>query len=302
MTSSDINYIVYAPSFDENVGGNIFQHELVHALNQSGEDARIWRMGSDDIYKPGLRTRLKRWFEPESYRFRTSDALDTPIATKQHIGPNTVVVYPELIMGNPLGVKHVARWLLYTPGKKHPYQFGDNEMYFRVDEFADLPELTGGAPDLFLWKVNRTYQNQNRTDRKGVCFIVRKWGDGPRHAVTEGAIQIDGKSHEEINEIFNQCEVFYSYDDATMYSQYAAVAGCLSVVLPSGDPSRDEMLANHTLGRYGIAYGFEEDRLVHAAATRDKVIDLLLERERAGQRSVDKFIEITKARVLTDAD
>ena len=207
-------------------------------------------------------------------------------------------MYPELTLGNPLNAPHVARWLLYTPGKRHPFEFGENEMYFRVDEFADLPELTGGAPDLFLWTVNRTYRNENRPDRKGACFIVRKWGDGPRHPITEGAIQLDGKSHEEINEIFNQCEVFYSYDDATMYSQYAAVAGCLSVVLPSGDASRDDMLANHMLGRFGIAYGLEDSKLTHAAATREKVIDLLLEREREGQRSVDRFVEITKARVL----
>ena len=170
-------------------------------------------------------------------------------------------------------------------------------MYFRVDEFADLPELTGGAPDLFMWKVNRTYRNENRPDRSGACFIVRKWRDGPRHPLTENAIQVDGMSHEEINEVFNRCDTFYSYDDATMYSQYAAICGCLSIVLPTGDGSRDQMLANHMLGRYGIAYGLEEEKLEHARATRHKVLDLLLEREAEGERTVDRFIELTKARV-----
>jgi hypothetical protein len=168
-------------------------------------------------------------------------------------------------------------------------------VYFKVDEFADLPEVTGGAPDLFLWKVNRTYRNENRPDRKGACFIVRKWGDGPRHPVTDGAIQIDKLSHEAINDIFNRCDTFYSYDDATMYSQYAAVCGCLSVVIPSGDASRDVMLSNHMLGRYGIAYGLGDDKIAHAHATRDKVLDLLLEREAEGERTVDDFILRTRA-------
>lgn len=297
MSFPDVNYVVYAPSYNENSGGTIFLHELVHAINMRGLNAALWPM--TDVYKQSRSTLLKRIFRPKP--FLTDPALNTPIATKSQITPNTIAIYPELVMGNPLGAAHVARWLLYTPGKRHPFEFGENEMYFRVDEFADLPDLTGGAPDLFLWKVNRTYENQQRPDRKGACFIVRKWGDGPRHPVTEGAIQIDGMSHAEINDVFNRCEVFYSYDDATMYSQYAAVTGCLSVVLPSGNARRDDMLADHMLGRYGIAYGLEDEKLAHAKATQHKVIELLLERERAGQRSVDNFIEITRQRILNAA-
>lgn len=294
MSSSETNYIIYAPSFNENSGGTIFLHELAHALNSRGEKAGMWPMAP--VYSKGIKGRIKNALRPAPYK--TNTALNTPMAKESDIGPNTVVVYPELVLGNPLNAAHVARWLLYTPGKKHPFKFDSDEMYFRVDEFADLPDLTGGAPDLFLWTVNSTYKNENRPDRKGACFIVRKWADGPRHPITEGAIQLDGLSHAEINEIFNQCEVFYSYDDATMYSQYAAVAGCLSVVLPSGDDKRDAMLSDHMLGRYGIAYGLEDEKLAHAKATQDKVIDLLLERESEGQRSVDSFIEITKGQVL----
>lgn len=294
MVTPDINYIIYAPSYNENSGGTIFQHALVNALNARGEKASLWPMAP--IYPQSIKNKVKRALRPKPYL--TNDQLNTPVATKADLGPNTVVVYPEIVLGNPLGAKHVARWLLYTPGKRHPFKFEKNEMFFRVDEFADLPDLTGGAPDLFLWTVNPAYKNENRPDRKGACFIVRKWGDGPRHPITEGAIQLDGMSHAQINEIFNKCEVFYSYDDATMYSQYAAVAGCLSVVLPSGDDKRDSMLSSHTLGKYGIAYGLEDEKLEHAAATKDKVIGLLIEREREGQRSVDGFLRITQERVF----
>jgi hypothetical protein len=295
MAGTDVNYIVNAPTYDENRGGTIFLHELVNALNERGERAALWPI--HNVYDVGMRRKIKNFFGIDKPEFRTSPALDTPMATRADLAPSSVVVYPEIVRGNPLGAKHVARWLLYTPGKRHPYEFGPDEMFFRVDEFADLPEVTGGAPDLFLWKVNPVYRNENRPDRSGACFIVRKGGDLPRQPVTEGAIQIDGKSHEEINEIFNRCETFYSYDDATMYSQYAAVCGCLSVVIPSGDASRDETVSNHMLGRYGIAYGFEDEKIRHALATRDKVLDLLLERERAGQRTVDAFVAATKARV-----
>jgi hypothetical protein len=293
MTDPKINFIVCAPPFNENSGGTIFLHELANSLNRRGENAKLWPM--TPIRKPGLRRKFERALRGNPYR--TSPDLNTPVATRADVTDATVAVYPEVQLGNPVQARHVARWLLYTPGKRNPYQFGDDEMYFRVDEFADMPELTGGAPDLFMWKVNRTYRNENRPDRSGTCFIVRKWGDGPRPPLPENAIQLDGMSHEEINEVFNRCETFYSYDDATMYSQYAAICGCLSVVLPSGEGSRDQMLANHMLGRYGIAYGLEEEKIAHAIATRDKVLDLLLEREREGERTVDRFIELTKATV-----
>lgn len=294
MSEPKVNYIVQAPSFYEASGGRIFLHELVHALNMRGEDAKLVPM--DPVIKMSKRKRLKRLLtggEP----FKTNPELNTPVGTKADVGPNTVVMYPEIVLGNPLNARFVARWLLYQPGGNHPYEFTENEMYFRVDEFADDPELTGGAPDLFMWKVNRTYRNENRPDRKGACFMVRKGTHVPRHPITEDAIKVDGLTHEELNEIFNQCDTFYSYDDATMYSQYAAVAGCLSVVLPSGDASRDAMLENHMMGRYGIAYGLEPEKLEHARATQHKVIDLLNEREAAGQRTVDNFIRITKAEV-----
>ncbi len=293
MSSPDLNYIVCAPSFNPNSGGTIFLHQLVHALNARGERAAVWPMPR--VYEPGRLVKLKEYFFAR--KFETSSDLNTPVATKADVTPNTVAVYPEITQGNPLGARHVARWLLYTPGKKHPFDFGDDELFFRVDEFADLPDVTGGATDLFMWTVNRTYQNEQRADRKGACFIVRKGDKLERHKVTEDAIQVDGMTHEEINEIFNSCEVFYSYDDATMYSQYAAVCGCLSVVLPSNDPDRDGMLANHMLGRYGIAYGLEEEKIAHAKATQHQVIDLLNEREREGERTVDRFIEITRAEV-----
>lgn len=293
MADKQYAYLVVAPSYTPDSGGTIFLHKLVHALNLRGERAALVPM--ERSYKSGLASRVRQLFDRPVYR--TNPVLDTPVAGAGDVSPHTVAVYPEMVLGNPLNAPHVARWLLYTPGKRHPYSFGPDDMFFRVDAFADLPEVTGGAPDLFLWDVNPSYRNENRPDRAGACFLVRKWQDGPRHPVTEGAIQIDGKSHAEINEIFNRCDTFYSYDDATMYSQYAAVCGCLSVVIPSGDATRDAMLSRHMLSRYGVAYGLDAAQLAHARRTRHKVLDHLRAREEAGARTVDRFLEITRRQV-----
>lgn len=295
MPDNKLIYIINAPSFDPDSGGTIFMHELAHALNGLGEDAKLWPMAP--IYKQGIRATIKNFLSPKPYL--TDPDLDTPLATKADLkNQNAVVVYPEIVLGNPLGVKNVVRWLLYKPGDQHPYRFTENEMFFRVFEKADLVELTGGAPDLFLWKVNRSYQNEGRPDRKGTAFIVRKGHRKPRLPETEhpDAIDITGMSHAEVNDVFNRCDRFYSYDEATMYSQFAAICGCLSIIVPGEHKDREVWARNHELGRYGVAYGTEPAELEHARSTRDDLIALLREKEQAGLETVKHFVELTHGR------
>jgi len=283
-----MHFIVVAPSYSEDSGGTIFLHELVNALNALGETAALSPM--KPVYTPSRRQRMKAAIFPE--KFQTAPGLNTPIAKPGDVTNKTIVVYPELVQGNPLGAKNVVRWLLYTPGVQHPYSFGPDELFVRVAPFADLPELTGGAPDMFLWKVNRTYRNENRPDRSGACFMVRKWDDGPRHAVTDNARQVDGMSHAELNEVFNQCDTFYTYDDATMYSHFAAICGCLSVVIPTGDAERTKVVENQALNKFGIAYDLSEDAFARARATQGQLLELLHERENAGLQSVKNMVEL----------
>ncbi len=297
VASGGLRYIVNAPSFNPDSGGTIFMHELVHTLNEQGEDAYLWPMAP--ISRQGTRARIRTMFRPVPYTL--NPALNTPIATRQNLkAKNTAVIYPEIVPGNPLKVKNVIRWLLYKPGDQHPYRFTENEMFFRVFEKADLPKLTGGAPDLFLYKINRSYRNEHHPARQGVCYTVRKGHRKPRIAETEdpAAINIEGLTHEEINDVFNRCDVFYSYDEATMYSQFAALCGCLSVVIPGEHLNRKEWSRENELGQYGVAYGLEPSELAHARNTQSQLLELLRTKEKAGLDTVQQFIELTQQRFL----
>lgn len=297
MSGSGLVYIINAPSFDPDSGGTIFLHELAHTLNTLGEQARLWPMAP--VFKQGIRARIKSAIRPPI--FQCDPDLNTPLATKADLQrSDAVVIYPEIVLGNPLGIKNVVRWLLYKPGDQHPYRFTENEMFFRVFEKADMPEMTGGAPDLFLWKVNRSYRNENRSNRKGVAYIVRKGHRKPRLPETDhpDAIDIEGMTHEQINDVFNRCDRFYAYDEATMYSQFAAICGCLSIIVPGEHEDRAAWARNHELGQYGVAYGTTPSELDHAATTRDDLIALLEDKEKAGIETVKRFVTLTRARFL----
>lgn len=267
-------------------------HNLVHELNCLGEKAFLWK--AQPIYKQGRRQRLRSWLSPEP--MTTNPVLDTPVARQKDLTENSIVVYPELVQGNPLRAQHVVRWLLYKPGLLHPYSFGSDELFFRAGAVSDLPELTGGAPDLYLWKINPAYRDENRPNRKGTAYMVRKGKEKPRIPETESenAIQVDGMSHKQLNEVFNDCDTFYSYDEATMYSQFAAICGCTSVVVPGMFGSREEWVAKHPKGKYGIAYGNTPAELEHARTTRHLLLEDLRKKEEAGLATVSDFVKLTR--------
>lgn len=300
MKNTERNYLIVTWPWSETNGGVMFLHQLAHTLNQMGERALLWRIGP--IKKRMSPREWLHYFRHYEWRMKTNPDLDTPIARRRDLTRNSVVVYPELLPGNPLGAKNVVRWLLYRPGLAHPYEFGKDEMFFRVDKIMDLPELTGGAPDLYLWKINPAYRNENRPDRKGACYLLRKGFQKPRIPETEAAdaICVDGMSHEQMNDVFNRCEVFYSYDEATMYSQFAAISGCTSVVVPGLFPSREAWVAEHPNGRYGIAYGSDPSEMEHARATRHLLIENMRKREAEGVETVRRFIDLTHRRFWPD--
>lgn len=298
MAKKRRNYIIYTWPWNENSGGVIFMHNLCHQLNLMGEQAYLRRATS--VYKLGPRSWIKYMLKRGA--MKTNPALNTPLARSKDLNSESIVVYAEITLGNPLGLKNVVRWLLYKPGLAHPFKFGENEMFFKAGEMCDIEEITGGAPDLYLWQINPAYRNENRPDRKGVCYIVRKGSKKPRIAETESpeAICVDQMSHEEMNEIFNRCDTFYSYDEATMYSQFAAICGCTSIVVPGLFSSRSEWVANHPNGRYGIAYGNSDSELEHARATRHLLIDDMQKRETSSLDTVKNFIDITKEKFWAD--
>jgi hypothetical protein len=283
-------YVVCAPSYREDSGGTIFLHQLVHVLNALGEKALLVPM--EPIDNISIRSKITRYFYPE--KFVVSSDLNTPVARKRDIDDNTIVVYPEVVLGNPLKASKVARWLLYKPGLLRPYKFGTDEIFFKAADGCDLIEETGGAHTLFLWKVNKAYENRNFQDRSGSCYIVRKGEGKTRIPQTFDSLQIDGLDHDEIATIFNKCKTFYSYDEATMFSQYAAICGCDSIVIPGLFRSREEWIENHELGKYGVAYGVDD--LDHARETRSLLVEMLKEKEIQGIETVKKFVHLTKSK------
>lgn len=285
---------MWAPPYSESSGGQICLHHLVHLLNQIGREAYLWPVQANRPYST-VKDRVKARFRS----YHRSPRLNTPLASKAMVrSGDNVVIYPEMVLGNPLKAKRVVRWLLYKPGLRWSYEFGDDDMFFAAADFFDLPSVTGGAQQLSVWSVNPAYKNGGSTERAGLCYLIRKGGSKPRRAETSdpSAICIDGLSHEKINTVFNACETFISYDEASMFSLYAAVCGCTSIVVPGEFSDRGSWASSHELFRYGVAYGFSQREIEHARSTKDNVAKVLAAHEAGSVESVESFASLVEAR------
>jgi hypothetical protein len=302
--------VVYASPFDETEGGSIVCHRLVDRLNRMGENAYVYpramqfRFAKLPKFMP--RTRLRAWYRDKiaphkaQKNFRVNPDFETPIADKK-ILKEAIVVYSETVHGNPLKSKRVVRWLLHKPGFFRPsVRFGLNELtYFYNPEFAE--GVVGVDQENLLrisWLRSDVYFDRKLPNRSGACRLIRKGKYAGLSEIPEDndAILIDGMTHEETAEVFNKTKVLYSHDPFTQYMIYAAMCGCIPVVIPQLDKALHDQLTNRREPRWGIAYGEEE--IGWALKTRGKLLDKIFKEQESENELLKAFVERLGERFL----
>lgn len=294
-------FLIVARSFNENSGGNIALHKLCDQINRVGASAFLlpfvdnYEISSNNFVKPILK--VIRENVEKLLPFRVDDALLTPVLHKLPMDINCgnwIVVYPEVVFGNPLRAKHVVRWFLHHPGHiTGAIYYGDNELYFRYhsgirryqSQFSRLSET---ELTMVHYPLNLYNEEGVSPVRKGTAYCIRK-GIGKKivHDLTD-SILIDGKSHKDIAAIFKRVKRFISYDVYTAYSRFAVLCGCESVVIPDNGVNEDEWLPDPR-DRYGVSYGFEN--LEKSKLTINLLAEQMVSEQSKNLHNVSSFIE-----------
>jgi len=254
---SSKNILFAGHKFDHNTGGVMVHYELCKILNEYGINAKIYCT--------------------EKIQNHVCNAYynnDFPI------GDSTVVIYSELIRGNPFNAKYSVRWILAPLGSLSEstiyldYNKQDLVYYFNSElKFIENPDKMGTVykllATLYIYpKIKQT----NFNPRHGTCFTYRK-----RHIHKSGIIHIHPPDSFEINhyhsqdnmiDFFNQYKYFISYDPLTFITIMAALCGCISIVHKVDGLSKldwikttaaNEYIKHKGLDNlYGIAYGMED--------------------------------------------
>jgi tetratricopeptide (TPR) repeat protein len=185
-----MRYVIVAPAYTRRSAGIVVLHELQKWLIRYGKDAMI--MHFNDPYA---------------------------------IEDDDIVVYPEIISGNPLRAKRVVRYILNEPGK-----LGGDKEYDKSEILVAYTEYFSRHSNgvyLEIPIIEEFFTNKGY-ERTINCFWVGK-GENTNHPATIGCIEITYQwpaNRRELAELLNKTRIFYSYDDCTHLLTEAMLCGC----------------------------------------------------------------------------
>jgi len=190
----------------------------------------------------------------------------------------SIVIYCEGTIGNPLKTNYCIRWLLSPMGLNVPQNYyinwnrNDLVYYFNYElRFDNNIELFNRIKLLPIIMLDPVFINYNKNRNNKSCHTFRKSHIYKKiiniHPIDSYEITRNF-THTELASIFNEYSYFYSYDTLTFLTILAALCGCISIVYPIEGVSKYEWLKktacypyikyNNLDNLYGIAYGVDD--------------------------------------------
>ncbi|WP_409488666.1 glycosyltransferase [Pseudomonas promysalinigenes] len=277
-------YYIMAPDYRRSSAGIRVLHMLCDALMRAGQEAYIAAKGMH----PGLMTPL---------------LTDTVVALHKAQGVEPIVVYPEVVDGNPFKGNVVVRYLLNRPGflnNVRPY--ADTDVLFSYTRELLQPGMEEDRV-LYMPAVDLSIfcppsDSHSRIPGK-VCYYRGRKSQVEIDPALLGddAVEITGQSPgswEELAALFQSCEYFYCTEPSGLAAE-AALCGCVAVILPNAYAPKP--ISHHENNCYGVAWGNSEESLQQARASMPLLRESLLQHQRTFWSALDHFIVVTQEAV-----
>jgi len=272
-TNSKIKIVIYTRPFDILCGGIVALHHLAKIIN--------------DFEHPNIYAKL---FVYNNLKY--DNIFCNQFETVDEINDNTVVIYPEVISGNPLNSKNVIRWILLSLGIEMPINHYIN---WGLKSLTDSISTDGSNNLIYQWEsiqntipqlsvpwFNPIFKNTNQPRTK-TCYLIKKGlmlHKEIKFMHDEDSICIDNMNLEEKSVVFNQCTHFYCYDPNTAYMIFAVSCGCIAILYPVDNVSKSKYFKNKIFNKNnkiynaGIAYGNSCSEIEYAEKTINNGIDM----------------------------
>lgn len=275
-------YYIWAPDYRKNSAGIRALHQLCHVLNQRGEEAYI---AFGNVTLPQLRT-------PKL----------TKTIVEEHFltGRTPIVLYPEVVHGNPFKAPLVARWMLNKPGHLGgDSDYHEDEILFHFDEWIVPTELKEKSYRLTTVAVNPNIFNTGKieTRRKGQCYFANKYlafgGKIPTDLSHAKSLCLDvSLSQDELADIFRSTEVLYCFEQSSIIPE-ALACGCPVLLVPSPYwPANETARFAHVPG---VAIYGEKDALAKANCTIANYPERAREFHRWCEETIEQFIVVSQS-------
>ena len=291
-----MNFVIYTPHYDPESGGIMVLYKLYSLLNKHGHTAKIWNWTKIHSHENRIiNGKISAgYFIPSTISKVDIECPYLINIAKEIDIQDSVVIYPEIIEGNPLRAKRVVRWLLNKPGAiMGTASYGLDELIIYYSEhFLPFGAKANHRHQLKLFEHREDlYKDIKPIKRSNCYFMVRKGGDTPLTYHPPGSIQVDGLRHRELAPLFQTAELFISYDLHTAYSAFASICGCDSVVVPRTGMTKEQWKSGKDVSEMnGIAYGLED--IQRARNTRPDLLHGFRQIETNNYSQVTNFLQL----------
>ena len=210
-----MKFLIWAWDYGTDSGGGIALHRLAHNLVQLGHDATL----TCSHTAPGWAGRTRQ---------------------TQRCLHEEIMIYPEIVEGNPFRGERVVRWLLNKPGFFGPGNgdgvYGENDLIMTWDERYSVGYTVAGK--LTAWRDLAHFRDYHRL-RAGTCSLVRKGKMSQLlHPLDPDAFCIDDYARRGgdnyLIDVFNRVESFTCYDDNSLIPTLAHLCGVPRIWIANG--------------------------------------------------------------------
>lgn len=268
-------FAIWSPRYNGASGGIMSLHKLGNVLLELGH--RVYIIARDKA----------DW---------SRAALTPNLNNIRHLDP--IVIYPEIVRGNPLRGRRVVRWLLNTPGVcggDGIYAWDDRIFLWHPSYQSDKTFPALGL--LHAKDFHLDYFRDQGKKRAGCCHAFHKYRGIDRKQHPKNSVCIDeprawrgprAGGNQYLLKIFNQTGRFYCYDLKTQLGVIAALCGCETVFVPDPAITLQQWIADWGREAYGCAYGAKD--LPRAKATLPLLRPALAEIEKESVQTVRAFV------------
>ena len=292
-----LNFIINItiPLSETRNGGLMVLHKLAYDLASRGHNAFIFtepEYPHENIHVIESE-RKEGWHVTNNMEAYSYADLEFP-------EDKTIAIYPEIQTGNPLGTKHVMRWILYHTNPAIEETWSASDVYYNFGNFRCSRECQGVLRTVD-YKLEVLY-DENLGDRKGFCHILHK--ETPRDAEyllnKFNSTDLTGwqkKGYDYLRKQLNEHEYLLLFDNKTFNAVAAILCGCKVISLqPDPGVSPLEYRKLNEAKRYGVAYGLSD--ISHANDTINFVPYHIKQMSDKQERGIDDFVGYWENRLL----
>ena len=286
-------FLITTPGFVPHCGGIVVLHKLAQTLAELGEETYLFTT------QINFNKAHKFIWIPSQNPVVTNNELILDDEDKENI----IVIYPDIINGNPLNAKYVVRWLLSIPNEPIPKVYGNNDIIylFHKGYSSGTSIKQDNTPIKIEGILTIIYVDydlfKNRYETRipnSQCYAKRKEWTTDLCVHQQDALNIDEfekkGGNQFLADVFNQYETFICYDNNTFLCAQAVLCGCKPIVVPKiGGLTLEEFHSRPYTE--GTAFGFDKSEQLWAENTKGLLLNSLQEAEKISLQTVKDFIQ-----------